>query len=246
MIPKVINYCWFGGNPLSVQAKKCIESWKKYCPDYEIKEWNESNFDIGCCDYVREAYKAKKWAFVSDFARFKILYDNGGIYLDTDVQLIKNLDDIVKKGPYMGYEAYCDDKVLNPNNEWLVNSGLGMAAESHMDFFFEVVNYYKKQHFLQKDGKLNTYTVVYRVSDLLRQKGLKMDNKIAIVDGINIYPEDYFCPFNFTTGKLKLTKNTHSIHLYSASWQSTTDRLKNKIKRHLSPKLIELIKKLKK
>lgn len=104
MIPKIIHYCWFGGNPLPELAVKCIESWKKYCPDYEIKRWDESNFDLNCCDYVKEAYQAKKWAFVSDYARFKVLYDDGGLYFDTDVELIKPIDDILARGPFMGVE----------------------------------------------------------------------------------------------------------------------------------------------
>lgn len=104
MIPKIIHYCWFGGNPLPELAVKCIESWKKYCPDYEIKRWDESNFDLNCCDYVKEAYQAKKWAFVSDYVRFKVLYDEGGLYFDTDVELIKSIDDILAHGPFMGVE----------------------------------------------------------------------------------------------------------------------------------------------
>ena len=106
MIPKIIHYCWFGGNPLPELAIKCIESWKKYLPDYEIKEWNESNFDINCCAYVREAYEAKKWAFVSDYARFWILYQHGGLYFDTDVELIKSIDDLIVKGAFMGCEPW--------------------------------------------------------------------------------------------------------------------------------------------
>ena len=104
MIPKIIHYCWFGGNPLPELAQKCIASWKKYCPDYEIKEWNETNFDLNCCDYVREAYEAKKWAFVSDYARFWILYHEGGVYFDTDVEVPKPIDTIVEKGSFMGCE----------------------------------------------------------------------------------------------------------------------------------------------
>ena len=104
MIPKIIHYCWFGGNPLPELAVKCIESWKKYCPDYEIKRWDESNFDLNCCDYVKEAYQAKKWAFVSDYVRFKVLYNEGGLYFDTDVELIKSIDDILAHGPFMGVE----------------------------------------------------------------------------------------------------------------------------------------------
>ena len=104
MIPKVIHYCWFGHHPLSPLAKKCMKSWKRYFPDYEIKEWNEGNFDLSYCDYVREAYEAKKWAFVSDYARLKIVYEQGGIYMDVDVELIKPLDELTERDGYMGFE----------------------------------------------------------------------------------------------------------------------------------------------
>ena len=121
MIPKKIHYCWFGGNPLPNDAKLCIESWKKYCPDYEIIEWNESNFDFKECQYAKEAYEAKKWAFVSDYARFKILYDNGGLYFDVDVEIVQALDNIINNGPFMGIE---NDKTK------AVNPGLGLGDES--------------------------------------------------------------------------------------------------------------------
>lgn len=245
MIPKVINYCWFGNNPLDKRTKKCIDSWKKYCPDYQIVQWNESNFDTNCCDYVKEAYKAKKWAFVSDYARFKILYEHGGIYLDTDVQLIKSIDDLVNKGPYMGYEAYCNNDKLNPNHESLVNSGLGMAAEPHMEIFKEILDYYESQHFLYDDGSINQMTVVERVTKILKKHGLTGDGKLAVIKGLTVYPEDYLCPFNFTSGKTNITDNTYSIHLYSASWQSSSAQFKNKIKRYLPVSFVNLISKIK-
>ena len=106
VIPKIIHYCWFGGKPLPEEAKKCIDSWKKYLPDYEIKEWNESNFDINSIAYTAEAYEARKYAFVSDYARYKILYEHGGIYFDTDVEVIAPMDDLLAKGPFMGQEDY--------------------------------------------------------------------------------------------------------------------------------------------
>lgn len=105
MIPKVIHYCWFGGNPLPDSAKKCISSWRKYLPDYEIKEWNERNFDVKSIPYTREAYRLKKFAFVSDYARMWILYHYGGIYFDTDVEVIKPFNDIIQRGNFMGFEA---------------------------------------------------------------------------------------------------------------------------------------------
>ena len=131
MIPKIIHYCWFGGNPLPELAQKCIESWRTYCPDYEIKRWDETNFDVNCCDYVRKAYEVKMWAFVSDYARFKILYENGGVYFDTDVELIKPIDDLLAKGSFMGLEE--SDKVF-------VAPGLGLAANPGLDLTEELLD----------------------------------------------------------------------------------------------------------
>ena len=131
MIPKTIHYCWFGKNPLPEIAVKCINSWKNFFPDYEIKEWNEDNFDLTSCDYCKEAYAVKKWAFVSDYARFKILYEYGGIYFDTDVEVIKNMEDIIKKGAFIGRERIADT--------FPVNAGLGLASEARMPIIKEIL-----------------------------------------------------------------------------------------------------------
>ena len=119
MIPKIINYCWFGKNPLPTSVKKCINSWKKYCPDYKIIQWDETNFDVKSNMFVKEAYEAKAWAFVSDYARLKVKYENGGIYFDTDVELVKNLDFLLKNSAYIGIQQ----------SEYLCNTGLGFGAE---------------------------------------------------------------------------------------------------------------------
>lgn len=243
MIPKVINYCWFGGNPLPNDIKKCIASWKKYCPDYEVKEWNETNFDVNCCDYVKEAYAAKKWAFVSDYARFKILYSNGGVYLDTDVELIKSIDDIVKNGPFMAYEAYCPIEKLNPEHIYLVNPGLGIGTEAGDPLYKEILNYYENQNFTDDDGKINQMTVVERVTWLLRKYGLSCHGEMEKVKNTTVYPAEYFCPLNVTTSKLKKTRNTRAIHWYSGSWQtkSVSLRFKKIVKRILPPRVISTI-----
>ena len=141
MIPKIIHYCWFGGNPLSELAQKCISSWKKYFPEYEIKEWNESNFNLQCCDYVKEAYEAKKWAFVSDYARFWILYHEGGLYFDTDVEVIKPIDDIINNGAFMGCER-------TGNYGLGVNPGLGIGADPGISLYKEILDDYEKSHFI--------------------------------------------------------------------------------------------------
>jgi mannosyltransferase OCH1-like enzyme len=168
MIPKKIHYCWFGGNPLPQDALMCIESWKKYFPDYEIIEWNEKNFDMNSCDYIREAAENKKWAFVSDFARFKILYDFGGIYFDTDVEVVRNFDEIIAMGAFMGKEEPQD------STTYVINPGLGMAAEQGNGFCLDVIEYYKTIHF----DFNNIITVCEHVTRCLKKKGYIGNNKI--------------------------------------------------------------------
>lgn len=223
MIPKKIHYCWFGGKPLNKLGKKCVKSWKKYFPDYEIIEWNESNFDFTCCPYVQQAYEAKKWAFVSDYARHKILYEQGGIYFDTDVEVIKSFEDIIAKGAFMGCE--------NPNLEKGISvaSGLGCAVAPKNEFYGEVLADYERSSFYKGNGELNLYTVVDRITDLLKKHGLQETMEIQEVAGITIYPAEYFCPINMISGRLEKTKNTHSIHRYAASWTSKGERFRGKI-----------------
>lgn len=166
MIPKVIHYCWFGRSQLPNLAIKCIDSWKKYAPDYEIKEWNESNFNLDICDYVSEAYNEKMWAFVSDYARFWILHNEGGVYFDTDVELVKPIDDILKKGAFFGLERRenCDE-----SKSILVAPGLGMAVEARNKIYKEILDYYEKIHFVNTDGTYNKTTVVTHVTTVFRE-----------------------------------------------------------------------------
>lgn len=221
MIPKKIHYCWFGGNPLNRLGKKCLASWKKYFPDYEIIEWNESNFDVNCCQYVKEAYEAKKWAFVSDYARFKILYEQGGIYFDTDVEVIKSFDDILANGSFMG----CENKASS------VNPGLGLAVAPGLDVIKEILEDYEKDSFINPDGSLDLTTIVTRTTNVLKRHGLQKVNDIQTVAEINVYPVDYFCPIDMSSGKLIITKNTHSIHRYAGSWETRENKLRGSVYR---------------
>lgn len=214
---KIIHYCWFGHNPLPKLALRCIESWKKYLPDYEIKEWNEDNFDVNIVPYTQEAYAAKKYAFVSDYARFWILYNYGGLYFDTDVEVIRPLDDIITRGPFMGFE---NEIIINNVPFLTVAPGLGLGVDSGSNLYKEVLDLYSSLHFVNKDGSLNLKTVVCYMTDLLYKHGLKNEMKIQEIDGIYIYPVDYFCPISVKDGKLRITNNTRSIHHYSQSWQS--------------------------
>lgn len=219
MIPKIVHYCWFGRNPLPDSAVKCIESWRKYMPDYEIKEWNEDNFDVNIIPYTAEAYSVGKYAFVSDYARFWILYHYGGVYFDTDVEVIKPIDDIVEKGAFMGVEVMCkvvpEELVGYP----MVAPGLGIGAPSGTEFYKKVLDYYSGIHFLREDGSIISGTVVAHTTKLLVEEGLQKQEGLQHIAGMWIYPEDYFNPFDDITGRLTKTENTRSIHWYARTWQ---------------------------
>ena len=218
MIPQIIHYCWFGGNPLPESAKKCIASWRKFLPDFEIKEWNEDNFDVNIIPYTQQAYEAKKYAFVSDYARFWILYKYGGLYFDTDVEIIKPLDDIIERGPFMGMELI--DKDCFPK----VNPGLGLGMTKANDVLKSLLKKYANLQFkfIGEEGGLNLKTIVDYTSEVLRDYGLKPNKSIQEVAGVWIYPADYFNPLDSLTGKLKLTDNTRSIHWYMNSWSDSS------------------------
>lgn len=225
-IPKVIHYCWFGGNQLPKLAEKCIESWRKYCPDYEIVQWNESNFDLNSCDYVRQAYAEKKYAFVSDYARLKILYDNGGVYLDTDVELLKRLPDKILENGYLAKETDC-----------LIATGLGFACKKGDDFIGDLLKKYESEQFvkLQKSsGDFNYKTCVEQMSELLEENNITIDINTENIFGIPVYPDEFFCGFDVTNNCYNITENTISVHHYSGSWVDNKHKLKNKIKRLIS------------
>ena len=222
MIPKTIHYCWFGRNPLPPSAVKCINSWRRFFPGYEIKEWNEDNFDVNIIPYTAEAYQAKKYAFVSDYARFWILYHYGGVYFDTDVEVIKPMDDIIERGPFMGIEVI--DVGMFANYP-MVNPGIGMGAETKMDFYRRMLEAYSDQHFEYDNGRVYDKGVVSRTTELLIDAGLQPGNSYQVISSINIYPSDFFNPYDDLTGRLKETNNTKSIHWYAASWQNRNQLL---------------------
>ena len=230
MIPKVIHYCWFGHNPLPEMAQRCIDSWRKFFPDYEIKEWNEQNFDVFMVPYIAEAYKAKKYAFVSDYARFWIIYKYGGLYFDTDVEVIRAMEDIVTKGAFMGYEDETGGCVSHRS----IAPGLGIGAEPGNPFYKEVLDIYSNRHLFSWDGRMMD-TVVKITTALMNEKGIRNNaNGIDEVEGIALYPEDFFCPKNYYTGVLHITENTRSIHHYSATWVKKETTVFQKINTRLS------------
>ena len=224
-IPKVIHYCWFGGNPLPKSAEKCIKSWQKYCPDYEIKRWDESNFDINCNDYCKFCFENKKWAFLTDYIRLKVVYENGGVYLDTDVEVLKNLDDLIKNGAYMGFE----DNVA-------IATGLGFAGEKGHPFIGKNMRYYENLTDLSSLRACPKIT-----TELLIPYGLKEnDGSIQKVAGLNIYPPEYLCPKDERSGLIEKTKNTYSIHHFDASWFEKSWK-KNQLKRWRKEKIRYII-----
>ena len=223
-IPKVIHYCWFGGNPLPPLAEKCIASWRKYLPDYEIKRWDESNFDVNIIPYTKQAYEAKKYAFVSDYARFWILYNYGGLYFDTDVEVIRSMDDIVAAGPFMGCEnsyktgATPNELGVAPGLDLGVNPGLGLGVNPGLGLYKEIIGLYVNLQFTGTDNKLNLKTVVEYVTELLCKKGFQNKDGIQSICGVNIYPRDFFNPKDYETGNIIITNNTRTIHHFAASW----------------------------
>lgn len=235
MIPKTIHYCWFGKKPLPPIALKCINSWRKYLPDYEIKEWNEDNFDVNIIPYTKEAYNAKKYAFVSDYARFWILYNYGGLYFDTDVEIIRSMDGIISRGAFMGCEKYANNKNSTDINIG-VNPGLGLATEAKHNLYKEILDLYSTLHFIKKDGSLNLNTVVSYTTDLLCNYGLKNINEIQECAGILIYPKEYFCPIDYTTNKCIITPNTYTIHHFASSWHGKKEKLYKLVSKYFGAK----------
>lgn len=214
MIPKKIHYCWFGGNPLTDDAKRYIQTWREYCPDYEIIEWNESNFDVNENTYCREAYAAKKWAFVSDYVRLKVLYEYGGIYMDTDVEVCKNLDFLLNHGAVSGYES-----------EKSIPTGTIAARQGHEWIKF-LLDDYNNRHFSTVDGKYDLTTNVETITKLTKEKyGIVLDGKkIEFGDNAIVLPFDYLCAKTFWTGEIIRTVNTFTIHHFSGSWLDANDK----------------------
>ena len=213
MIPKIIHYCWFGHNPKSELAQKCIKSWEKFCKDYEIIEWNEDNFDVLSAPlYVRQAYQAKKWAFVSDYVRLYAMVNYGGVYMDTDVEVIKPLDAFLTHNAFSGFDS-----------DEYIPTGI-MASEKGFPLFKDFLNYYNEISFINEDGTLNMKTNVFIMTEICKQRGLVANNTFQTIDGFVLYPTEIFCPLNHDTGKLNKTNNTVTIHWFSGSWLDDTKK----------------------
>ncbi len=221
MLQPKIHYCWFGGSPKPKVIEKCIASWRKYFPDSEIIEWNESNFDVDCNLYVRQAYEAKKYAFVSDYARFWALEQYGGLYFDTDVEVIRPLDDLLEEEAFAGFET---PKYIAP--------GLVLyVREPHHPIIREAKEWYEQAAFLDENGERIKINVCGMFTGILEKHGFCPNNQKQVCGSMTLYPSDYFCPYNDATGVLKKTENTYCIHWYAKSWMSPGKILRNKVTR---------------
>lgn len=220
MIPKIIHYCWFGKGEKSALINKCIKTWKKYCPDYQIIEWNETNFDVEVHQYCKSAFQKRSWAFVSDYARLKIIYDKGGIYLDTDVELTKNLDFLLENKFFCGFEL-----------QHAVNTGIGFGAEKDSIIVKKMLEEYNDVSFITPLGKLNKTPCTYYNSAALSKLGVKLNNTYQKASAYTIYPTDFFSPKSYETGIINITHNTTSIHHFESSWEDIKSH-KKKMKQH--------------
>lgn len=215
MIPKIIHYCWFGGRPLPEDVTRYINTWKVKCPNYTIVQWNENNFDISTNTFVEQAYKNKSWAFVSDYARLKALYDFGGIYLDTDVEVLKSFDILLDNKSFMCAES----------NYSICTATIG--AEKGSEFIKELMLLYNNKSFIY-DGKENTKPNSKIVFDFISEvDGYKFSNEIFKTSDYTIYPATYFSPINCYTLKSNITDETYSIHWYKGTWKSAKERNKD-------------------
>jgi hypothetical protein len=212
MIPKLVHYCWFGNNEMPELASKCIRSWEKYLPDYQMKLWNEDSFDVNSNLYVKEAYETKKYAFVTDYVRLYALYHYGGIYMDTDVEVLKPFDDLLYLPAFSGYEG---DRYSS------FPTGI-MASAKHGVWVSEQLAYYKDARFINPDGSLNMTTNTQTISRIMMENGFDLNGEYQVYKGdMHAFPRDFFCPKS-STGLLKITKNTYCIHHFASSWVTPT------------------------
>jgi mannosyltransferase OCH1-like enzyme len=215
-IPKIIHYCWFGPNPIPELEQKCLESWNKYLPDYKFIFWNESNFDINCVTYVKQAYEAKKYAFVSDYVRMYALYSYGGIYFDTDLELLSNLNSFLTDEVFLGFE-----------NRTMIAAGAIGSVKAH-SLFRNMLDYYNNSIFIDSNGNMDTTTVVQILTKFLLQIGFKQQNTEQVIVGIHIYERDVFYPKMITNNKFDLTKRSVGIHYGSGSWLTEKEKRRGK------------------
>ena len=220
MIPKVIHYCWFGRGKMPKLAEICIASWKKHLPEYELHLWNEDTFDVNSNLFTKQAYESRKFAFVTDYVRLYALHKHGGIYMDTDVEVLKNMDYFLQFPAFSGFE----DEINIP-------TGL-MSSVKGGKWIEYLLSYYDKRAFIKPDGSLDTLTNTFIIGDMTKKIGFVPDGTYQVIDNeVHIFPKDYFCPKSQITGNIIITKNTYCIHHFSGSWMPIKRKRIAKFKR---------------
>lgn len=207
-IPKIIHYFWLNDGQMPELVKRCIHSWKEKLPDYEIKCWNAENFDVNICRYTKEAFQAKKYAFVSDYVRLYVLYQEGGIYLDTDVEVFRRFDDLLDDAAFAGFE----------NNHTIATCIFGSEKGNHL--FKEFLDYYEEKAFILANGEYDLTPNPVPITNIFRQNGAVINGTKQEIAGAVIYPQDYFCPYDRATEKMMITENTYTVHYFNGAWIS--------------------------
>ena len=223
-IPKIIHYCWFGGKDKPEVIKKYINSWKEKLKEYEIKEWNENNFDISSNIFVKQAYESGKYAFVSDYVRVYALYNYGGIYMDTDVEVKQPFsDEILGNDSFWGFEE----------KNYIATSTIGTKKGNKLIKRF--LDSYDGKAFIKEDGEIDTLTNVAIVSNIIEGIGIRLDGTYQRIEGIcTVYPQEYFSPYDYINCYSKETKNTYTIHHFYKSWLPYKEKIKENIKKMIS------------
>lgn len=207
-IPKKIHYCWLSGEPFPSQIRECIDSWHKFMPDYEFKLWDMNTFDIDSVPYVRQAVDKRKWAFASDYIRLWALYSEGGIYLDSDIMVLRSFDDLLECKSFTGFES--GGRIA----AWI------FASESGNPLFKELLDYYDGRNFVDDNGIPDLTPNTVPTTKILVKYGLKAKNTVQQLDDITVFSEDYFCPMNPWTERVVATDNTHAKHLFLGGWMN--------------------------
>lgn len=232
MIPKTIHYCWFGKGEMPKETKNYIASWHKFMPDWKYKLWNEDNFDVSSIPYVKEAYDAKKYAFVTDYVRLYALYMEGGVYMDTDVEVLKSYEDLLHLKAFIGYEG-----------SKLMPIGTGtIASEAGGQWVRNQLLEYNDIHFVRPDGSFDLTPNPVRITSSMTSKGFIQDGKYQVFEGIHIFPTDYFCPRQ-TTGEILFSTNTYCDHHFMGTWATSSNyckRLLSIIPSNIRIRLIKL------
>lgn len=213
MIPKIIHYIWFGRNPYPEKVAYCIESWKKYLPEYQFMLWNEDTFDVNSVQFTKEAYENKKWAFVSDYVRVYALYNYGGLYLDTDIEVLRPFNDLLDKRMILGTDG----------GGYLTAF---MASERQHPFWKNILEHYHMRSFKLQNGTLNMEVNNTLLQDELVKYGYRVLNAYQeLNEGIVVFPDDYFHVVSLADGTMHKTSNSYAIHWHTLLWISPMRRL---------------------